>query len=204
MKKLIAVSMMFVASTLHAKPRAFISATVGQYLETAEILSAPIETASAGLESRHFGVSFSLAHLSQHNSPQTLNYGKTSLMPLMFNAYLRGQLSENVGVHAGGGFNYIMATHDLNEDTHAIADEYRTKIREEMKDGYGSQATGGIEFRVTPNVYMGADATYLFFETDNYTSIKYPARYNIPTTFTVKKRVDLSGVYVGLTVKYKF
>jgi opacity protein-like surface antigen len=162
---LILVYFWLIIGFCHASIHPYMSAGMGRSGETRNVLASPSEIALVGVESRHFGASMGIMNITQVNNTETLNKGEISVTPLMFSGYVRVPLTRRSRLNMGGGASYVMASHSIDSSVIQSMSSFGYKIRDDIKDGLGAHAMGGMEYSVSKHFSIGADVTYLFYDT---------------------------------------
>lgn len=166
MKTGILLGMLMAATLCHAGPVGWVGGHVGALGGNDETETGFIGGGQAGVEGKHLGVSFHALHYNADNKVQTMSKGSLSLTPLLVNAYGRIPLNASVNLRVGGGFGYVIARHEVDSELTALLSGLGFSIKEDLKSGLGYQAMGGVDFKISRNVSVGADLFYLFFKPD--------------------------------------
>ena len=179
--------------------RPFVGVNLGFLGGNTELKSSLAGGGEFGLMGDYFMTSIQIDHYSKHNIGAALRKGSFSMTPVLFNFYgkfpvVKQVEGEKVTFRAGGGFNYVFVSHDL--DTPQVG---ATTITEDVDSGLGFHVGGGLDYWIFKNVSLSQDFTYLFFQPD-VTVTQTTGGFATRTQSTVR----LDTILVLFKVNYHF
>jgi len=184
--------------------RPYIGLGMGRVNETQEVYQASPQIAIAGLEMGRLGVSLSFCHLDQATKPQTMFPGQIDITPISFLGYLKIPISKRLIFNMGGGGSYVMAKHYIDSSITEASGTQGVRISDEIKSGFGFNAIGGIDYRVTRNFSIGANVTHLFYDTKIITtqkSVEYNKTRDYLKDFVTENPLNLDMTMIFMTAK---
>jgi len=197
----------FSSAMAHAQFRPFIGLGMGRMNETPEIYQASPQIAFGGLEIGRLGASMSFCHLDQSNKPQTMFPGQIDVTPVSLSGYLKIPITKRLIFNAGGGGSYIMAKHYLDSSITEASGTQGVRISDEIKSGFGFNAIGGLDYRVTRNCSIGANVVQIFYDTKIITTektVEYNTKRDYLKDFVTENPLNLDMTMIFMTAKVYF
>lgn len=179
----------------------YVSLGLGPVTGNDNIHSSTMYNGELGFMTQGLSTSFEFSYINQTSKQGSMEVGEITLMPYFLDFGGVVPMSKRFNLNLGAGVGYVNTDKTINEETDRKNRLLGYDIREDIESDIAWKVRGGMDYKLTQNVWLTLTIGHVFFDTKVHEVRK---NLNLLTTYKRETIIDLNYTYGNFGVKYLF